>query len=86
MHPELTYDLIETEKGALILVRDLAEATLKRYGLEGKVVGSAPGAALEHIGLKHPFLNREVAIICGAHVTTEDIKGAVEAAGYTLVA
>ena len=34
VHPELTYDLIETEKGALILVRELAEACLKRYGLE----------------------------------------------------
>jgi len=80
VHPELTYDLIETEKGALILVRELAEATLKRYELEGKVVGSAPGSALEHIGLKHPFLNREVAIICGAHVTTEAGTGLVHTA------
>jgi isoleucyl-tRNA synthetase len=30
-HPELTYDLIETPKGALILVRELADACLKRY-------------------------------------------------------
>ena len=33
VHPELTYDLIETAKGALILARELAEACLKRYGL-----------------------------------------------------
>ena len=80
VHPELTYDLIETEKGALILVRELAESALKRYGLDGKVVGSAKGEALEHIGLKHPFVNREVAIICGAHVTTEAGTGLVHTA------
>ena len=35
VHPELTYDLVETSKGALILVHELAEsACLKRYGLE----------------------------------------------------
>ena len=43
VHPELTYDLIETEKGALILVRELADAALKRYGLEGSVVASTTG-------------------------------------------
>ena len=80
VHPELTYDLIETSKGALILVRELAEAALKRYGLDGKVVGSATGAALEHIGLKHPFIGREVAIICGGHVTTEAGTGLVHTA------
>jgi isoleucyl-tRNA synthetase len=80
VHPELTYDLYETEKGALILVRELAEAALKRYGLEGKKVGFATGAALEHVGLKHPFLDREVAIICGAHVTTEAGTGLVHTA------
>ena len=79
-HPELDYDLIETEKGALILVRDLAEACLKRYGLEGQVVGSAKGKALEHVLLKHPFQNRDVAIICGTHVTVEAGTGLVHTA------
>jgi len=38
VHPELTYDLIQTEKGLLILVRELAESVLARYGFEA--VGS----------------------------------------------
>ncbi len=80
VHPELTYDLIETEKGALILVRELAEAALKRYGLEGTVVGSATGDKLDQILLKHPFQNRDVAIICGTHVTTEAGTGLVHTA------
>ena len=80
VHPELTYDLIETEKGALILVSELAEAALKRYGLEGTVAGSCQGAALDQVLLKHPFQNRDVAIICGTHVTTEAGTGLVHTA------
>ena len=79
-HPDFDYDLIETEKGALILVRDLAEACLKRYGLEGKVVGTTKGKALEHILLKHPFQARDVALICGTHVTVEAGTGLVHTA------
>jgi len=80
VHPELTYDLVETEKGALILVRELAEAALKRYGLEGTVAGSCQGQALDQVLLKHPFQNRDVAIICGKHVTTEAGTGLVHTA------
>ena len=80
VHPELTYDLIETEKGALILVHDLAEAALKRYGLAGSVVGSCQGQALDQMLLKHPFQPRDVAIICGTHVTTEAGTGLVHTA------
>ena len=79
-HPEFDYDLIDTPKGALILVRELAEACLKRYDLEGTVIGSAKGAALEHVLLKHPFQARDVAIICGTHVTTEAGTGLVHTA------
>ncbi|WP_263768794.1 isoleucine--tRNA ligase [Propionivibrio soli] len=79
-HPDFTYDLIETAKGSLILVRELAEACLKRYGLEGNVVGSAKGATLERVLLKHPFQNREVTIICGQHVTLEAGTGLVHTA------
>jgi len=79
-HPEFDYDLIDTPKGALILVRELADACLKRYGLEGTVLGSAKGAALEHVLLKHPFQPRDVAIICGTHVTVEAGTGLVHTA------
>lgn len=80
VHPELTYDLIETEKGALILVRELAESAIKRYELEGKVLGSCVGKALENLRLNHPFQNREVKVICGTHVTTEAGTGLVHTA------
>ncbi len=80
VHPELTYDLVETAKGALILVHELAESALKRYELEGQVIASTTGDKLDQILLKHPFQNRDVAIICGTHVTTEAGTGLVHTA------
>jgi len=79
-HPEFNYDLIDTPKGLLILVHELAEACLKRYELEGTVIGSTKGKALEHVLLKHPFQDRDVAIICGTHVTLEAGTGLVHTA------
>ena len=79
-HPDFDYDLIDTPKGSLILVRELAEACLKRYELEGSVIGSAKGKALEHVLLKHPFQERDVSIICGTHVTLEAGTGLVHTA------
>ena len=52
----------------------------RRYGLEGTVIGSAKGAALEHVLLKHPFQERDVALICGPHVTLEAGTGLVHTA------
>ena len=80
VHPEFDYDLIETPKGALILAHELAESCLKRYELEGAVVGSCKGAALDQILLRHPFQARDVAIICGTHVTAEAGTGQVHTA------
>ncbi|QDX80839.1 isoleucine--tRNA ligase [Denitratisoma sp. DHT3] len=80
VHPEMRYDLIETARGCLILVHELAESCLARYELAGKTLGSAPGAALEHLLLRHPFQERDVTVICGTHVTTEAGTGLVHTA------
>ncbi|MCB1941881.1 MAG: isoleucine--tRNA ligase, partial [Candidatus Accumulibacter sp.] len=79
-HPDFEYQLIETPRGALILVSELAEACLQRYALTGTVLASARGQALEHVLLRHPFESRDVAIICGRHVTVEAGTGLVHTA------
>ncbi|MEN9658885.1 MAG: hypothetical protein RL571_2350 [Pseudomonadota bacterium] len=81
VHPDFIYDLIATPKGLLILARDLAEATIKRYDIEiTEVIAQAKGSALEFLQLQHPFLERVVPIICGDHVTTEAGTGLVHTA------
>jgi isoleucyl-tRNA synthetase len=81
VHPELTYDLVQTSKGLLLLVHELVEATLKRYGEEDtKVLGSCNGLALKGLLLQHPFDNRQVPVITGEHVTTDAGTGLVHTA------
>lgn len=55
VHPELDYDLIDTGDRLLILGHTLAADALKRYGLEGRVIATTKGAALDHIRFKHPL-------------------------------
>lgn len=78
---DLDYDLIATEKGLLILARDLAEAAIKRYGLDAnEVIAQTKGAALEGLQLQHPFFTRQVPVIVGDHVTTDAGTGLVHTA------
>ncbi len=66
----------------LVLAEALWEDCARRYGLpEGtRVLGRAPGAALEGLQLQHPFYARVVPVILGDHVTVEAGTGAVHTA------
>ncbi|QJR12627.1 Isoleucine--tRNA ligase [Usitatibacter rugosus] len=80
-HPEFDYELVDTDKGALILAAELREACLKRYGLAVKsVLGRAKGAQLAGLRFQHPFESRIVPMVVGAHVTTEAGTGLVHTA------
>ncbi|MDM7323350.1 MAG: isoleucine--tRNA ligase [Gammaproteobacteria bacterium] len=81
LNGELDYVLVQAKDARLLLAEALVEATLKRYGLEGAaIVGRGKGAVLEGLKLKHPFLERQVPIILGEHVTTDAGTGAVHTA------
>ena len=81
VHADVEYELIDTERGALILAAPLAEAALKRYGLAAKsVLGRATGVALEGLMFRHPFFDREVPVVLAEHVTTESGTGIVHTA------
>jgi isoleucyl-tRNA synthetase len=80
VHPELTYNLVDTEKGLLILAAELQEACLERFKLEGKTVASCKGRALEGIRFKHPFYDRDAPIYLGEYVTLDAGTGVVHSA------
>ena len=81
LHPELTYVLLDAGDRALLVAEELAQACATRFGLEGvQVLGRCQGAALEHQMLQHCFLDLEVPVILGLHVTTEAGTGAVHTA------
>ncbi|HYN13917.1 MAG TPA: isoleucine--tRNA ligase [Burkholderiales bacterium] len=80
VHPEVIYNLVDTPRGLLILAADLQEACLKRYGLQGRAIGSCKGAALENIRFTHPFYDRESPVYLGEYVTLDTGTGIVHSA------
>jgi isoleucyl-tRNA synthetase len=80
VHPDLTYNLVDTEKGLLILAAELQEACLKRFGLSGKALGSCKGKALENIRFRHPFYDRDAPVYLGEYVTLDAGTGIVHSA------
>jgi len=81
VHPEFTYDLLDTPKGTLIVAHELAEAALKRYGMDdAKVIAQVTGAMLEGLRLQHPFYAREVPVILADFVSLEAGVGLVHIA------
>jgi isoleucyl-tRNA synthetase len=80
-HPDFVYELVATEKGALILAAELREACLERYGLAAKrVLGRAAGVALEGLLFRHPLEPRDVPVVLGEHVTLDAGTGLVHTA------
>ncbi len=85
VHPELDYVLLSGEQNgaavALVVAEDLADTVSERFALTG-AQRSAPfkGAVLEHLTLRHPFLDRQVPVILGDHVTTDAGTGCVHTA------
>ncbi len=81
LNPALTYVLVQFERERLLLAEELLDACLERYQLgDGVVVGRADGSSLEGLTLRHPFVEREVPVILGDHVTTESGTGCVHTA------
>lgn len=55
VHPELSYQLIDTGSRLLILGETLAASALERYGMTGTPLATVKGSALEGIRFRHPL-------------------------------
>ena len=56
-HPELTYALVDTPRGVLMLAESLVEKCLERYGLTGTVLATAVGEKLRGLVFRHPLFD-----------------------------
>jgi isoleucyl-tRNA synthetase len=54
-HPELTYALVDTPRGVLVLADTLVEKCLERYGTTGTVIATTNGKQLAGLNFKHPL-------------------------------
>ncbi|MGB2248741.1 MAG: isoleucine--tRNA ligase, partial [Alcanivorax sediminis] len=85
VHPELDYVLLSAEQDGepreLLVAEALADDLVEKWGLE-KVSRSATvkGEKLEMLSLQHPFLDYQVPVILGEHVTTDAGTGLVHTA------
>ncbi|MDI1310252.1 MAG: isoleucine--tRNA ligase [Methylotenera sp.] len=80
VNAELDYNLLQTDKGLIILAKELALACVLRYDLTVDIRATCKGEALKGLLLQHPFDNRQVPVICGDHVTTDAGTGLVHTA------
>jgi isoleucyl-tRNA synthetase len=86
LHPELVYALVDCGDRLLILVEPLVEACLQRFGLRGRVIGRAAGAALERVRFRHPLArlhpgyDRAAPVYLGSYVSATDGTGIVHSA------
>lgn len=74
---------VSAERGEelLVIAADLQDDVMARYGVESvQRLGLAKGAVFERALLQHPFVNRQVPVLLGDHVTTDAGTGAVHTA------
>ncbi|MCG8392422.1 MAG: isoleucine--tRNA ligase [Pseudomonadales bacterium] len=85
VHAELDYVLLSGELDGqhrqLLVAEALADDLVERWGMENVSRSTAvKGEKLESLSLQHPFLDSQVPVILGEHVTTDAGTGLVHTA------
>ena len=86
LNPELEYALVDTERGLMLVAAALVETCLARWGLEGRVVATAPGQALDGLRFHHPLAQvdpgyaRTSPVYLADYATADDGTGIVHSA------
>ena len=83
LNPELTYALVDTERGILMLAESLVEKCLERYQLTGQVIATTQGKNLALLNFMHPFFDVNVGykrlspVFLADYATADDGTGIV---------
>ena len=77
VHPEFDYALVQTPRGCLVLAAARVAECLKTYALEGVVLATTKGQALEKIAFTHPFYGRASPVHLADYVTLDTGTGIV---------
>ncbi|KAF7599818.1 MAG: isoleucine--tRNA ligase [Candidatus Dactylopiibacterium carminicum] len=80
IHPEFDYALVDVGDRLLILAAELVEPCLKRYGLQGTVIGTAKGTRLAGLEFRHPFYDRVSIVYLAEYVGVDAGTGIVHCA------
>ncbi|MBE7939256.1 MULTISPECIES: isoleucine--tRNA ligase [Ramlibacter] len=83
LNPEITFALVETPRGRLIVAESLVGKVLERYKLQGQVLATTPGKALGGLAFRHPLYHvdegykRLSPVYLAEYATAEDGTGIV---------
>ena len=81
LNEEFVYGVYKTEKGNLILAKELADKAFADMGVsEYELIKEFIGKDLEYIKYTHPLYSRESIVILGDHVTLDAGTGCVHTA------
>ena len=81
LNERLEYALVKSEKGNLLVLKELVDTLWAKFGLEEKeILKTFKGRELEGITTKHPLYDKESIIILGDHVTADAGTGCVHTA------
>jgi len=86
LNPELSYALVDTEKGLYICAESLVDKCLERWQLSGHVVATCKGQALDLIEFHHPLSHvdagyqRIAPVYLADYATADDGTGIVHSA------
>ena len=81
LNPDFEYGVYKTEKGNLVLGKDLAEQAFSAMEIENyELIKEFVGRDIERTTYQHPFLDRIGLVILGTHVTADAGTGCVHTA------
>ena len=81
VHPDFDYVAVQVKDQIYIVAEGLLSRLVLTLDLtEYKVLATFPGAALEGLVCRHPYIDRESKVILGTHVTLEAGTGCVHTA------
>ena len=86
LNPELTYALVDTDKGLYICAESLVDKCLERWQLSGQVVATTLGSKLDLIEFHHPLSHvdagyqRTAPVYLADYATADDGTGIVHSA------
>ncbi|MCL2658618.1 MAG: isoleucine--tRNA ligase [Betaproteobacteria bacterium] len=80
LHPEFEYALVDTGPRLLVLAKDLVADSLERFGLDGTVIATAKGQALDKLEFRHPFYDRVSPVYLADYVGLDAGTGVVHSA------
>ena len=77
VHPDASYDLVETERALLVLASERTAACLATFKLTGTTLAQAAGKSLALLRFRHPFYDRDSPVYLGDYVALDTGTGIV---------